>query len=230
MSGNTRIGWSGATLKPRKSGVSIANKSGSPEVTVSYDVNMADHVTAIAAEGISFGTGYTGYGGAYVAAVLEEITIKADGPQNAIVNYIYRVPDPNNPRPPVGQLVLTADANPISVPIGQHPDATSQNYDSEKKIGIGDWEGVTHFIQPQPTFSREEIVNSFTFSEANIIENVGKIFSGAQMNTNGMSAASDGKWLKVERSISTSGDNFAERDRWQFAENGWDPTIYDPAT
>ena len=227
---NQRIGYSGTVLKERMNSPSITNSSKGPEVNEVFSANYADAEAAITARGYTYGDPCPIAAGAYSTATLSEIIIQKGGPKNAQITYVWKVPDPNDAAPPVGTLTLEADSNVINIPIGQHPDATSQNYDEQKKIGIGDWEGIESVLSPQPVFTRTEIISSFTFSEANIIENVAKRFSGAQMNSEGMSSASDNKWLKMQLSVGTSGDAFRKRERWQYAENGWRADLYGAAT
>lgn len=228
---NTRIGWVGTSLKERMTSPKISSNAAGSEVTESFDVNYADAETAITARGYNYGDACPIKGGIYSASKLAEIQVNKAGPKNALVLYIWRVPDPSDPTPAVGTITKESDSNAIEIPIGQHPDASpGTNYDENKKIGIGDWEGIEAYLSPQPIYSRTEILNSFYWTEANIVKNVGRRFSGAQMNTKGLSAATDDAWLKMQLAVSTSGNNFEQKERWQYADEGWDDYIYDAAT
>lgn len=75
------------------------------------------------------------------------------------------------------------------------------------------------------TYNRTEYVTSFVFSEANMIENVGKV-----EGPNGVSSPTLGAWLKTEKAVTKSGDSLISiREAWQFDENLWDLRIYDEA-
>jgi len=227
---NERIGWGGADeLKPRMNSPSVKSNANGYELTERFSINYDDAWTAIVARGYDFGDYYPD--APYTGTQLKEIGITKSGPQNAIVSYVWRTPDSGDSDLPVGTITREADSNAIDIPIGQHPNASpGNNYDEENKIGKGDWEGIESYIDPQPQYIRKEVLDSFTFSEANIIHNVGKIHTGAQMNTAGMSAATDGKWLKMSLRIGESGDNYDKSEMWQYAENGWRTDIYDPAS
>lgn len=226
-----RIGWTGATLKEIRNSPRIVKTGAGDEVHETFNCNYDDAEAAITARGYDFGDACPIKGGLYSAATLHEIQINKAGVQNGRVVYIWRVPDPNDPTPVVGTITREADSNAIEIPIGQHPDASpGTNYDEQKKIGKGDWEGIESYLSPQPVYSRAEILNSFYFSEINIVKNVGRRFSSAQMNTKGLSAATENAWLKMQLAISTSGENFEKKERWQYADKGWDDYIYSAAT
>ncbi len=129
--------------------------------------------------------------------------------------------------PPVGTIWFEADANPIEIPIQQH-----LNYESEHSyrddsgtfhafLSATDHPGVESFLMPQPTFTRYEILNAFTFSEANIIAAV-----GTRNSPTGMTSPTANKWLKTRFSIRQSGSVYEKAETWQYASAGWDDHIY----
>lgn len=227
---NQRIGWSGTTLQEIPGSPFIRRTDDGPEVTETFNVNYADAETAITARGIAFGADCPVNTPTYAAAKLDEITINKIGPKNGRVSYIYRMPEASGSTPAVGTIIKEADSNAIEIPIGLHPNASGTNYNSQEKIGVADWEGIEAYLSPQPVYSRTETIASFTFSEANVIENVARRFTGAQMNTAGLSSATDNRWLLMQLSIKTSGSRFEKIQRWQYADNGWNTDLYDAAS
>lgn len=233
MSGDTRIGWSGATLEEVPGSPSIVKTARGAEVTEIYHCDYASAEAAITARGLDFGDACPIAGGVYSTALLETIQINKVGPRQGQVIYIYKVPDPSSPDLPVGTVILEADSNTIDIPIGQHPSALSHFppvYDQEKQTGVGDWEGIEAYLSPQPIFTRTEIISSFTFSEANIIKNVACRMTGALMALEGMTGATDDKWLQVQLSIKAQGDSYEKTKRFQYDSAGWNDEIYAVAT
>jgi len=225
---NVRIGWTGGYLKERLNSPSIKKTDNGPEVTHIYDTNYATAEAAIAAYGVNFGDPHPA---PYASAVLVEIGIQKDGPKNAIVTYLYRqTTGSGEVIPPVGTITREIDSNVIEIPIGQNSNASGTNYDKEKKVGVGDWEGIEAELSPQPVYKRQEILSSFTFSETEAVKNVAKRFNSAQMNAKGLSGATTNKWLKMSLNVREVGEKFEMTETWQYAEKGWKTDIYDAAT
>lgn len=129
--------------------------------------------------------------------------------------------------PPVGTIWYEADANPIEIPIERHPNYTyseSQKYEDGRYIPLINGNpkpGVESYMVPQPTFTRYEIVNSFTFSEANIISAV-----GTRNAPTGMTSPTANKWLKMRLGVRQTGNVYEKSETWQYASAGWDTDIY----
>lgn len=166
---------------------------------------------------------------AYSTTVLKEINHDpTPGGGYETLELVYGTPVPGNPMtPPVGTIIFEADANPIEIPIEQHPNFSpgQSQYDDAGNIVTpyvnGLKPGVTSYQVPQPTFTRTEILSSFTFSEANIISNVGK-----RNAPTGMTSPTANKWLKTRLSLRQSGNVVEKTESWQYAGNGWDTDIY----
>jgi hypothetical protein len=108
--------------------------------------------------------------------------------------------------------VKSADCAAQELPIEEHPDFS----------GLVGAENVESFLTPSPTYEYSDVVNSFTFSEANIISGVGK-----RSAPTGMTSPTTDKWLKVSRRVSPEGEKFRVTDVWQYNPNGiWNTTIY----
>jgi len=129
--------------------------------------------------------------------------------------------------PPAGTVWFEADANPIEIPIEQHPNygiSESEKYEDGRYIPLINGtpkRGVESYLVPQPTFTRYEILNSFTFSEANIVSAV-----GTRNAPTGMTFPTGNKWLKTRLSVRQSGSVYEKAETWQYASAGWDTDIY----
>jgi len=118
--------------------------------------------------------------------------------------------------PPVGTVILESDANAIEIPIRRN-DTISSDADIEDALD----KGIEARLSPQPIFRRTEVLASFTFTEANIIDDVGVIDN----SPNGIVAPTAGLWLKTGFVVRSVGDLFEQTETWQFAENGWNDGI-----
>jgi hypothetical protein len=152
------------------------------------------------------------------------------------VELVYGPSTPGDPSTgPVGTITLESDSNTIEIPIQQHPnfyapdsyrDPETGVYHAFLKAGGGgpggtDYPGVESYLVPQPTFTRTEVLSSFTFSEANIIANVGK-----RDAPTGMTSPAANKWLKMRLSIRKSGNVIEKSETWQYASGDWKSDIY----
>ncbi len=148
----------------------------------------------------------------------------------------YGSPNPSmGPTPPAGTVTYEADANMIDIPIEQHPDFSSgsSTYDDAGNLIVPCINtelkpGVTSYQVPCPTFTRSEVLSSFTFSEANIISAV-----GTRNAPTGMTSPTANKWLKTRLSIRKNGNVVEKSETWQYAGPGsrvWDSDIYEATT
>jgi hypothetical protein len=62
-----------------------------------------------------------------------------------------------------------------------------------------------------PQYSYTQIVTSFTFSEANIIDGVGQLSAPP-----GMTSPTTDKWLKTGKSVSPTGDKYQITETWEY--------------
>jgi hypothetical protein len=153
------------------------------------------------------------------------------------VELVYEPSSPGDPSTgPVGTITFEADSNAIEVPIQQHPNIyLSSCYRDEDGVYHAflspsapgardtavDHPGVESYLVPQPTFTRTEVLSSFTFTEANIISAV-----GTRNAPTGMTSPTADKWLKMRLSLRKSGNVVEKAETWQYAAAGWDTSIY----
>lgn len=199
------------------------------KVTHQYDVNYDAAEDALTTAGFVFGAAHPV---PYVASVLMEISIEKDGPKNAIVTLVYypvtwSAKSPEKV-PPVGTVELYSDSNAQEVPLRMSASVSTSNYDRTRNIGIGDLEGIHAFLDPRPVFGRIETLSGFTFSEANVVANVAKRFSTAQMTTRGLTGATKNFWLQMRLQVRQAGDKYQKTEEWQYSEM-WSDVLYGAA-
>jgi len=115
-----------------------------------------------------------------------------------------------------------ADANPIEVPYSQGPNSPSAG-----EIEAAAADGIEAVLVPMPIYRRtEQSSGSFTWSQDNIIDNVGKIDNAPA----GMTSPSAGRWLMTEHKVTERGGVISEQHGWQYNETGWDTAVYKTAT
>lgn len=119
------------------------------------------------------------------------------------------------PTPAAGTVTLSANSNVIQEPISNHPTMTAE----QKTDALA--KGVESYLIPQPEFTREEVLNSFVFSQTNVILNVGKICAPTSMT-----GPSTNKWLKTVLAVRQTGIKFVKSETWQFSDTGWSTNIY----
>lgn len=231
--GGAEIGYTGAALVLTDNPLSLNKTDAGDEPTFTYHGVRANFEAAITALGISYGDAAPA---PYANAKLRSIRVRSNGPTKVLVDYIYKL-DNNGGQaqflPLVGTVIKSGDSNPLSLPLGKlakapaGPREDGVNYDPDKKVGIGAWEGIEGWLDPQPTYTRREILGSFTFSQANLIASVGLRFSAIQMGTVGVSGATNDLWLQVSHRVTQVGDKFDKEEVWQHARKGWDVDIYD---
>jgi hypothetical protein len=217
---SVRIGSSLSALSELPDSPSITTSTIGTKVVRTYNIDYASAQTVVGA--LSYGDADADYSD----SKLRESNIRNVGPTNAIVTLTY-VPnewgatEPPESLPPVGTITKEIDANPIMLPIEQNANVSASDIDQGRKQGKGDLAGIDGFLSPQPIYTRTEILGSYTFSEANAIDNVARVFTTAQMATQGLSGATTLLWLKVGLNVRTVGDKYEKTERWQYAENGW---------
>ena len=212
---STRIGasLSSAVTTPRLNG--LYNESG-VKISRQVYINKSDLVTYLS--GLTLGSADSDFS----SSKLQEVSWNDMSPRTLVVTLSYfPVGFEYEAIPPVGTVTQEADANPISIPLGQLG-LSSSLYDETKQVGIGDLDGVEGKLEPQPTYRRSEVLDDFTFSEENIINDVGKI-----MDPTGMSGPTAKKWLKVGFSVRQAGVKFEQTETWQYADNEWSTDLYD---
>jgi hypothetical protein len=144
------------------------------------------------------------------------------------VELVYGPPTPSTGHtPPVGTVTQDADANAIEIPIQQHPDYSAGTSYRDKDgvfhafLGAHEKIGVESYLVPQPTYTRTEVLSSFTFSEANIISAVGTINAPT-----GVASPTTNAWLKTRLGIRKNGNVIEKSETWQYASGLWDTDIY----
>lgn len=171
--------------------------------TVEYVLNTADESTFLA--GYSVGTSTSD------GLILESISLsKFKGVSRATLNYVTAE---ELVAKYVTGVTQSSDSNASEEPIETHPDYSTA-WETSKP-------GVTSFLLPSPTYTRTEVQNSFSFSQSNIVDDVGTIDTPT-----GLTGAESGKWLKTSKTVSQQGDKFAITETWQYNKNGWDTDIY----
>lgn len=180
--------------------------------TVERVFNLRRNRVKEVTDALTFGTA----DGEYTNAVLTSIQAAPIGALKSEVTLRYEPAQGTAEAiPPVGTVVQEIDANPIDIPIGAL--GLSEDIVADKKF-----EGIEGVLSPQPIYRRTEILSSFTFSETNAINNVGKIDNTPE----GLTSPTSGKWLKVGFVVRSVGSKFEKSESWQYAENGWDTDIY----
>jgi len=179
-------------------------------VTRKFNLNKG-RVKAVT-DALTYGTA----DGEYTNAVLTEIGSEPINANTAEVTLVYApVNATDEVLPPTGTVIQETDANAIDIPIGK-ADISDSLKDQNLK------NGVEAFLSPQPIYRRIEILDAFTFSETNAIDDVGKIDNTPE----DLTGANAGKWLKVGFVVRSVGAKFEQTETWQYAENGWDTDIY----
>ena len=128
---------------------------------------------------------------------------------------------------PDGEVVFTASANAMEIPIAAHP-SWSQTWDDSKP-------GVQSYLVPQPTISYTWTEQDFVWTENNVAGVGGPGYVGRRekpIDGNGtvLAGATKANWLCVAREISPRGGTTVNISvTWQYASNGWDSDIYSDA-
>jgi hypothetical protein len=151
-----------------------------------------------------------------------------DGDSGSTVAYKYELTyAPNNTSlsggwSGVGEEIKEGASNATDIPIEKHPILS----DEGKAAARAD--GVDSYIAPQPTFTHRkyEDAGTFVFKESDLVEGVGRIADTGTISAAGLDSPSAGKWLLMDRSIRYNGDTVEISRTWQYAENGWDTSIY----
>jgi hypothetical protein len=120
------------------------------------------------------------------------------------------------------------DSNAQETDIRLHPDySAGLSVDGIPNVnGVNKSAGLTSYLNPAPTYTTNRVVSSFTWSEANIVDQVGK-----RQAPTGMTSPTTGRWLKVAFVPIEDGDVVRIRETWQYNPEGvWDPDVYKDAT
>lgn len=198
--------------------------------TISANGNLTKRYIVETTDEATFESGYTVGTSTASGLYLQEITKRAaKGFSRYDLKYVT-----------YDELVITgtvddgiskgSDTNVYEAPIHSHPKYNKATSDVEgypvldNTIGTAAYAylpGVTGFLRPATTYTKTTILNSFTFSEANITEGVGDLESPS-----GVTSADPDKWMKVGKSVSPMGDKYQVTETWQYAPGGWTPEIY----
>jgi hypothetical protein len=112
-----------------------------------------------------------------------------------------------------------SDANGAQIPLRQHP-----NYPN---MSAAIKEDVEAYIQPQPIYTYTSIVNTFSFTESNVVDGVGELSAPT-----GMTSPTANCWLKMSKTVSPVGSKYRITETWQHRGivNGtamtWEQPIY----
>ena len=101
------------------------------------------------------------------------------------------------------------------VPIEQSTDLT----DAQKLEKKG--QGINAYFQGSVIYGYREIFDSFTFSETNIVGNV-----GTRQSPTGMTGATTDKWLLIGRDIRETDEYIEVDEKYQYDKNGWDTDLH----
>lgn len=123
-----------------------------------------------------------------------------------------------------------SEAASVERSIFEHPDCSNKeerNTGAVPVVGGNLKPGVESYLTPSITYTYTENVDSFTFSEANVVDGVGGL-----SDPTGMTSPTAGSWLKVSKSVQSNGESYTITETWQHRgySNGtagvWDPDIY----
>lgn len=197
---------------------SLVEQPGSPALQSTENGVIVTRIYKILATSAAGATPAYGTADAtYTSSYLREVYLDGVKGNVATLRFVYK---PDNfivsPIERVGTITFEADSNSIEVPIEENPNY-SRSWDKP---------GVTSYMVPAPVFRRTEILNSFTWSEANVIANVGK-----RQNPTGMISPTSNAWLKTSLSVRQNGSSYEKVETWQHAGVGrtWDTDIYSAA-
>lgn len=173
--------------------------------TVEYVLNTADEATFLG----SFSIGTTVDDGLYLESIAMS---KFKGVGRATLNFVTK------------EQLVTGSYGGTGTSKASDSNASEQPLEQNQiwiAAGRPDLPGVTGYLAPQPTYTYTQIVNSFTFSEANIIAGVGSLSSPT-----GMSSPTAGKWLKTSKTVTPQGDKYEITETWQYSNTAWGTALY----
>ncbi len=177
------------------------------------------------AESLLPATGSAPPGGIHTTLDLTAVTItpKTDNPKMVDIEIIYTEPN-FSPWVPVqpGEVRYESDAGVQDANIAQRLIDLGSS-ESDKNDAINDLKKKT-YLAPVPIFRRIENMSSLAWTEANIVENVGK-----RQDPTGMTSPSAGKWLKTRRSIQSQGTRQIMTEEWAYSTSAWDGPEYENA-
>jgi hypothetical protein len=125
---------------------------------------------------------------------------------------------------PAGTVFRNSDGAAQSVPIETHPSYGKADSESQG-VPVVNGEpktGVETYQIPSVVYSRTRVESSFTFSESNLVANVGTRNSPA-----GLSGATANAWLKTGINVQENDEGATVTETWLYAKYGWDTDIYE---
>ena len=177
------------------------------------------------AEGLLPASGSNPPGGVHPTLELNQVTItpQATNPKIVDVELIYNEPNlgPWIPTLP-GEIRFESDTGVQDANLPQRLVDVGAS-EADKNEVLNDQKKKT-YLAPVPIFRRIENAGAFTWSEANIVENVGK-----REAPTGMTSPTAGKWLKTRRSVSQQGARYIITEEWAYSTAAWDGPEYENA-
>ena len=179
-------------------------------VTAVFDTYKAakDQVNTIVAANEQPGDGHSEHPAARLIRISENI-----GEEFSELVYEFRIPS-GRPDTTTNDVIRSASSNLMEIPLSKNT-----NYDPS-------WEttkpGITSYYIPMPVYERRSYTSFFTFSQSNIVDNV-----GTRNSPTGLTGGVTDNWLKIEKQITEIGDDAEIVERWQYHPAGWDTDIYD---
>jgi hypothetical protein len=150
-----------------------------------------------------------------------QVTPQLQNPEIVDVELTYTAPNRGYAFPvKPGEIRFEADTTVADANIIQKLIANGAS-EAEKNEVLNDLHKKT-YLAPVPIFRRIENKSSFTWSEANIIADV-----GLRSTPTGMTSPTAGKWLKTRLSVQQQGTRAIVTEEWAYSTNAWDGAEYD---
>lgn len=130
-----------------------------------------------------------------------------------------------------GDSTLESDSNAVEQPIEKAPPEWIRSGGTQATwttalpaLKLAGLAGIEGWIDPQPTVTRTDAVEStsFSFTQDEVTETVGKVLTGASLGSWGVSSADDGKWLFTNKRIVKNGETVTVSRVAQFNREGWE--------
>ena len=99
--------------------------------------------------------------------------------------------------------------------------------DEVPKFGGVEYPGTDSYFTPSATYTREEVVSSFSFTGTDVKGDVGTV-----EDPNGLTSPGTRQWIKVSNDVNQSGETYTKTETWQHAgfsagtSNSWPADIY----
>lgn len=129
-----------------------------------------------------------------------------------------------------GDFTLESDSNCVEQPIEKLPPEAQRQTTTQTQWLLDlpghqllTLAGVEGWIDAQPTVTRTDAVesSSFSFTESEIIGDVGKVMTSGAMGAWGVASASADKWLYNNKRIVKNGETVTISRTAQYARQGW---------